>query len=553
MKEPSKKKTRPWQAWTPLMLAAMLVVGIAVGAQLQSGGLGFSYNGIDKPIVNGFGQGKLEELLRYIEAKYVDPVEKDELIEEAVGHMLKQLDPHSTYLSVERVQAEAERLGGNFEGIGVEFMLYEDTIRVVATVPGGPSEKAGVWAGDNIVTIEDSLVAGVGLENDEIMDRLRGGKGSQVRVGILRHGEDALRQITIVRDQIPMNSVDAAYMIEPEIGYVRINRFSATTAQEFNTHLRGMVDSAGMKDIIVDLRQNPGGYLRSATDILSQFFTERNKLLVYTEGRASQREEWKTTGRALFNIRNVVVLIDESSASASEIVAGAIQDYDRGVIVGRPSYGKGLVQEQYFLSDGAAIRLTVSRYYIPSGRSIQKAYDDPIAYAHRNVEAFQVEEAQVEEDSLPLIDTLAFYTASGRKVYGGGGIKPDIQIPVDSSYMSPDVFRLQIEISPFVFLNLHRFKEQYQGLDIEAFRTQFQAGEELFRELLDFAKSKGEEIDEEEVRQHQDVLSGLIKSRIAKQLYDNEAQFRVLNEQDRDVKRALEVLHKPNPLSEAGI
>ncbi|MBK7408832.1 MAG: S41 family peptidase [Saprospirales bacterium] len=548
MKEPAQKNNGSWIIWTPLLLASMLVLGITIGMQLQSPGPVFSFTSDEIPSANGFGHGKLEELMRYIDAKYVDTVDREELIQTAIDHMLEHLDPHSTYLSVDRVREESERLDGNFEGIGVEFMLLEDTIRVIAPVVDGPSEKAGILAGDYIITIEDSLVAGIGMEAGGIIDLLRGPKGSEVRVGILRQPEQELRQVTIVRDQIPMESVDAAYMIDPGIGYIRINRFGATTAQEFNTHVKEMAETGAMKDIIIDLRQNPGGYLRSATDILSQFFPEKNKLLVYTEGRTSQREEWKTHGRVLYDIRNVVVLIDEGSASASEILAGAIQDNDRGIIVGRRSYGKGLVQEQYRMSDGSAIRLTVARYYIPSGRSIQKPYDDRVAYAHDLADRQENGELFFK-DSLPSIDTLAYYTTSGRKVYGGGGIYPDVFVPLDSSYQSNVVFQLDAQIPPFVFRRLHVFQQKYKGLTLDQFRRQFQGGEALLNDLISYAKEKGVEVNAQAALSSKEEILGVLKARIAKQLYDNQAYFIVLNERDRDVEKALDILHMANPLS----
>ena len=548
MKDPQQSNARQWLVWTPLLLASMLVAGITIGMQLQSRGPVFSLSPVEIPVANGFGHGKLEELLRYIDAKYVDDVNRDELIQEAIDQMLGRLDPHSTYLSVERVREESERLDGNFEGIGVEFMILDDTIRVVAPVTGGPSEEAGILAGDNIITIEDSLVAGVGMETNEIIKRLRGAKDSQVRIGILRYPEKQLRPVTIFRDEIPMESLDAAYMIDPSVAYIRINRFSATTAQEFNTRVKEMVETGGMKDIILDLRQNPGGYLRSAVDILSQFFPEKNKLLVYTEGRASQREDWKTSGRALFPIRNVVVLIDEGSASASEILAGAIQDYDRGIIVGRRSYGKGLVQEQYNMSDGSAVRLTVARYYIPSGRSIQKAYDDRVAYAH-DLEDREQNGELFFQDSLPSLDTLAYYTASGRKVYGGGGIYPDVFVPLDSSYRTQSVFQLQAQIPAFVFRRLHLFQQQYKGLTLDQFRKQFNSGTEWWDDLLAYAKENKVEFKEDEAVARKGDILNLLKARIARQLYDNKAFYIVLNERDHDVEEARKILDKPDPLS----
>jgi carboxyl-terminal processing protease len=533
----------------PLLLAVMLVAGIMIGMELHSDGPVLTFADEETLAAYGLGHGKIDELLRYIEAKYVDSVDRETLIQEAIDEVLGELDPHSNYMSADRVREEAERLEGNFEGIGVEFMLLDDTIRVVAPIPGGPSEKAGILAGDNIITIEDTLVAGVKMETPEIMRRLRGPKDSKVRVGVLRQGEKELRKLEITRDRIPVESVDAAYIISAGIGYIRINRFSATTAQEFNTYVRDMVEKEGLKDLIVDLRQNPGGYLREATEILSQFFPERGKLLVYTQGRTSQRQDYETTGRALFNLGNIAILIDEGSASASEILAGAVQDNDRGVIVGRRSYGKGLVQEQYQLSDGSALRLTVARYYIPSGRSIQRPYDDRFAYDHdllerqENGELFSPDSLRGHQDTIP------YYTSGGRKVYGGGGITPDVFVPLDSAYQNEAVIRLQSQIPAYVFTHLRQFQEQYKGLDIEQFRQQFQGNDQLYEDLIGYAASKGVKVKTEEVRAGKKEIIHLLKARIAKQLYDNEGFFVVLNERDDDVQKALDILRKPDPLS----
>ncbi len=540
---------RRWTPWMPLLLAVMLVAGIMIGMELHSDGPVLTFADEETLAAYGLGHGKIDELLRYIEAKYVDSVDRETLIQEAIDEVLGELDPHSTYMSADRVREEAERLEGNFEGIGVEFMLLDDTIRVVVPVPGGPSEKAGILAGDNIITIEDTLVAGVKMETTEIMRRLRGPKDSKVRVGVLRQGEKELHKIEIIRDRIPVESVDAAYMISAGIGYIRINRFSATTAQEFNTYVRDMVEKEGLKDLIVDLRQNPGGYLREATEILSQFFPERGKLLVYTQGRTSQRQDYETTGRALFNLGNLAILIDEGSASASEIIAGAVQDNDRGVIVGRRSYGKGLVQEQYQLSDGSALRLTVARYYIPSGRSIQRPYDDRFAYEHDFVERQENGELFSPDSLLSHLDTIPYYTSGGRKVYGGGGITPDVFVPLDSAYQNEAVIQLQAQVPAYVFTHLRQFQEQYKGLNFGQFRGQFQGGDQLFEDLISYAAAKGVKVKTEEAMAGKKEIIHLLKARIAKQLYDNEGFFVVLNEQDDDVQKALEILRKPDPLS----
>ncbi|NRA49611.1 MAG: S41 family peptidase, partial [Phaeodactylibacter sp.] len=394
--------------WLPLLFAIVLVTGMLLGMRMQST-MPKMVVEQEETGVEGIGQGKIEEILRYVEAKYVDDVDKEALTEEVIDDLLSKLDPHSNYISAEELMAVNEQLKGNFDGIGVEFMLLEDTIVVVTPLVGGPSESAGILSGDRIVQIADSTIAGVGMNSDDIIRMLRGEKGTDVEIGILRGNETELRRFTVTRDEIPMNSVDVAYMLDETTGYIKVNRFSATTYEEFMKALEGLVENQDMEDLVLDLRHNPGGYLQQATNMLSQLFRDKDKLLVYTEGDAVSRSEYSSTGRNFFDVEDVVVLIDEGSASASEIVAGAIQDHDRGVIVGRRSFGKGLVQEQYKLRDGAALRLTVARYYTPSGRSIQKPYDDPEAYDLEMYDRYETGELEAAKNMV-VEDSTEYYT-----------------------------------------------------------------------------------------------------------------------------------------------
>ena len=362
---------------------------------------------------------------------YVDSVDENRLVEEAIIKMLAQLDPHSTYNNAEEVKKMNEPLQGNFEGIGVQFQMIEDTLLVVQPVSNGPSEKVGILAGDRIIAVNDSAIAGVKMSTEDIMSRLRGEKGSEVKLTIVRRGVNEPLFFTVKRDKIPILSLDAAYMIQPRTGYIRINRFGATTAEEFLKALKEL-QKKGMKDLILDLQGNGGGYLNAAIDLANEFLQQKD-LIVYTEGRAARRSNFHAKGNGKFKDGRLVVLVDEYSASASEIVTGAIQDWDRGVVVGRRTFGKGLVQRPIDLPDGSMIRLTIARYYTPSGRSIQKPYDSTVDYNKDLIERFNHGEL-MNSDSIHFPDSLKVQTKKlGRTVYGGGGIMPDYFVPIDTT------------------------------------------------------------------------------------------------------------------------
>lgn len=528
----------------------VLVAGMIIGMRIQSAAPPMTVIKSDDLAGGGvLGAGKIEELIRYIEAKYVDSVDREKLVNEAIDHLLEQLDPHSTYLTAEQLQEVSEQLDGNFEGIGIEFMILDDTIRVISPLSGGPSEAVGILPGDRIVEIEDSIVAGVQIDTDQIMEKLRGNKGTEVEVGILRGHEQKVRHFTITRDRIPVHSVDVAYMLDEKTGYVKISRFSATTSTEFLEAIGPLVENHSMQDLVIDLRQNPGGHLREATDVLSQLFRERDKLLVYTEGNSVNRQEYKTTGRALYNIKDLAILIDEGSASASEILAGAIQDQDRGVIIGRRSFGKGLVQEQYRLRDGSAIRLTVARYYIPSNRSIQKNYEDRTAYSHDVLDRYESGELY-SRDSIHLSDTTTYLTASGRKVFGGGGIIPDVFVPLDTSYLNDAFFHLRPLIPSYVFRYYEDHRADLAGYDLASFRRGYQADERFWQNFLAFANDGSADYPASELATAKPRLLHLLKARLAKHLFEDVGYYTVLNDRDEDVQKAIEMLHLPNPLTE---
>ena len=537
--------------WLPLLLATVLAVGMFIGLRFQAT-TPTQMSGTDLANLHRglAGQGKVEELMRYIDAKYVEDADEDAMIKKAIDAVLGELDPHSNYISAEDLVAINEQLEGNFDGIGVEFMILDDTIVVVTPLAGGPSEAAGIRAGDKIVAIEDSIVAGQNLDTRDIFSLLRGEKGTEVKVGIRRHGEPKMLKFSIVRDKIPVHSVDVATMLDEKTGFIKVNRFSATTYDEFVKSLQKLVEEHEMQDLVVDLRHNPGGYLTQATNMLSQLFPEKGKLLVYTEGRTVKRTEYTTNGRPFYNIGEVVVLIDESSASASEIMAGAIQDHDRGVLVGRRSFGKGLVQEQYPLRDGSALRLTVARYYTPSGRCIQKEYTDEQTY-DRDVEDRYINGELSEEDKIEIADSTRFYTDNGHIVYGGGGVTPDVFVPLDTFLLREDYLRWRQYAAGYIFRYAEQNPDMAERYDLQSFVTNFRLPEAVYKEYLAYAKEQGEESAEPTNSRVVNELKRFLKARLGRQFFAEEGFFAVWNQEDDMVKEALRVLRADNPLAAA--
>lgn len=532
--------------WLPLIFAMVLVAGMLIGMRLQS----------ETPtiVVDAQGNntqegGKLEEILRYIDAKYVDNVSRDKLVDEAIHDILKQLDPHSNYIPSDHLQEVNEQLEGNFDGIGVEFLILEDTVVVVAPLSGGPAEDAGILASDKIIYVEDSLIAGVGTTSAGIVDLLRGERGSKVKISILRGSESKLRQFTLTRDEIPMHSIDVAYMLDHKTGYIKVNRFSATTYEEFMKGLEKLVEKQGMKDLIIDLRQNPGGYLQQATNMLSQLFKDKGKLLVYTEGRSVHRSDYETTGRTFYEINNIAVLIDEGSASASEIMAGALQDHDRAYILGRRSFGKGLVQEQYDLRDGSALRLTVARYFTPSGRSIQKSYADKDAYESDVWDRFESGELY-SEDQVDIADTTKYYTSNGRVVYGGGGIMPDVFVPIDTVVLNEYYMQLRQHVPQFTYRYVTGNRKKIEYNSLEQFKRNFNITDQILNAFLDYATTQKVPKDTKQLAAIKPELKRYMKARFARQLFDDESFYKIWNEQDPVVRKALQTIRKSNPITE---
>ncbi|HOY06007.1 MAG TPA: S41 family peptidase [Saprospiraceae bacterium] len=538
-----EEKSTKWQVRLPLMLAVTLTVGMFIGQQLPRYDRDLYFQ-MGTP--NGASSGTLDEILRYVQSKYVDSVDISDIKTGAIDHLLEQLDPHSVYISPEELQAVEDDMSGEFEGVGIEYVVVDDTMQVVSVFPGGPSEMAGMLSGDKIITIADTTVAGVKVENKKIFKYLRGKKGTQVELGVLRGREKNLREFNITRDIIPVHSVDVAYMLDEHTGYVKINRFSATTYREFMEVLQPMVENKSMQNLVLDLRGNPGGYLNEATDLLSQFFSD-GKLLVYTKGRTEARRDYKSNGRARFNLQSIAVLIDEGSASASEIVAGAIQDWDRGWVVGRRSFGKGLVQEQYPLGDGGALRLTVARYYTPSGRSIQRAYKHNEEYGHEAERRLKSGEL-ADATKIKIADSTQYYTGMGRIVYGGGGVYPDVFIPIDTSFSSDYFFEMRQLIPQYAARWLEQNDRNILPPNLDGFVSNFQVNDAMLDALVAYAEKQGTKPHPAELAKCRTELKHQLKARIAKALYREEGLYRVLNDDDPAVEKALQLLRSGQPI-----
>lgn len=475
---------------------------------------------------------------------YVDDVDEDKLVEDAIIKMLEELDPHSTYSDPEEVKKLNEPLVGNFDGIGVQFNMATDTLFVIQPVSGGPSEKVGILAGDRIIEVNDTVIAGVKMNTEEIMRRLRGPKGTKVNLKIMRRGVKELLPFTVKRDKIPVYSLDASYMMTKSTGYIRISRFAATTADEFEEALHKLQEK-GMRNLILDLQGNGGGYLNAAIEIANHVL-EKGELIVYTEGKRNPRTEFKARGNGDFRKGKLVVLVDEFSASASEIVTGAIQDWDRGTVVGRRTFGKGLVQRPIDLPDGSMIRLTVARYYTPSGRCIQKPYESIEQYNRDLIERYNRGEMQ-SADSIHFPDSLKTKTLKkGRIVYGGGGIMPDYFVPIDTTYYTDYYLALRDKGAivqqnlKLIDANRSEWKEKYKTFD--RFNKRFEVTDKMLADLIALGKTLGVEYKEDEYNTALPLIKTQLKALIARDLWDMNEYFQVINSMNETVQKGLELV-----------
>lgn len=491
---------------------------------------------------------KFGRLLRLVDSYYVDSTKVNDLTEKAIVEVLRNLDPHSVYISKAEVEKMNEPLQGNFEGVGISFNVFRDTLMVVTTVPGGPSEKVGMRAGDRIVQVDAKVITNIGLKNTDVYDLLRGKKGTKVELKIKRKGEPNILDFTVIRDKIPINSLDASYMLNDNTGYIKLNKFSATTTSEFIDAVKALKANYKLSNLVLDLRGNGGGYLNAAVELADQFLTAY-KLVVYTSGLHSEKKEYSASALGELELGKLVVLIDENSASASEIVAGAIQDWDRGVLIGRRSFGKGLVQQPFPLTDGSMIRLTTAHYYTPSGRCIQKPYTDGVEdyqkdYLHR------MEKGELfSKDSVVLNKKDKYETkVTKRTVYGGGGIMPDLFIPLDTSkyYIYYNNLSRKNVIYPaaldLVDKNRADFQAKYK--DFKSFNDKFEVTDEMVNKIIDDGEKEGVKKDEKSIAFSRPLLKKQVKALIARDLFSVSEYFQVMNAEDEAIAKAAAILNK---------
>ncbi|WP_418508999.1 S41 family peptidase [Corallibacter sp.] len=519
--------------YLPLILGVAIAAGIFIGGKLN-----FSDDS-DRLFSSNSKKDKLNRLIDYIDYEYVDDINTDSIVDVTVNGILENLDPHSVYIPKEDMQRVTENMKGDFVGIGVSFYTYNDTITVIRAVHGGPSEKAGIVGGDRIIMADNEPIFGKDITNDEIIKKLKGPINSNVKLKVFRKGESELLDFTVKRDHIPIKSIDAAYMLSNTLGYIKINRFAESTYKEFKTALKNL-QKIGATELVLDLRGNPGGFLTIAESIVDEFL-EEDKLILFTKNKRGSIKKSFATKKGDFEKGKVYVLIDENSASASEIVAGALQDNDKGTIVGRRSYGKGLVQREMELGDGSAVRLTVSRYYTPTGRSIQRSYE------HGNKDYYddyfeRLERGELlDPEKIQVADSLKFTTPKGKVVYGGGGIIPDVFVPLDTSMQNETLTFLQRRgfISYFVFEELDKNREAYQNLTRENFISDYEVDDEMviaFQDYLNF-KTKANIT----FVAYNDEVKLYIKATLANQLFGNGAFEEVINQDDIMIDEVLEL------------
>jgi carboxyl-terminal processing protease len=538
-----EEKRRRLYIYLPIVFALVFVAGMFLGARLISGGSSTTKN--NKLFSLGFGKyDKLNDVLNYIHESYVDSVSIDQLTEDAISSLLEKLDPHSSYITAAEFNEANDPLEGSFEGIGVEFRIQRDTITVMNVIPGGPSEGVGVMAGDRIVKVDSKNVAGIKITNNEVMKKLKGKKGTQVKINVFRHGVSKLLEFTITRNVIPTYSLDIAYMLTNSIGYIKLSKFSATTHDEFLTAI-AKLKAKGMKKLVLDLRDNGGGYLKAAIDIADEFLST-GKLIVYTQGVHKPKETDFATSEGNFENGKLVILINEFSASASEIVAGAIQDNDRGYIIGRRSFGKGLVQQQLNLTDGSAIRLTVARYYTPTGRCIQRSYAGGTEEYYAQFYAQILDGETDNPDSIKLADSLKFTTPKGKVVYGGGGIMPDVYVSMGKDENSK-FFNLIYNKGFFIQYafeytdkNRQTIKATYK--DAAGFVKSFTVSNSMFEELIAYAVKNGVKTDASGIAASKEIIKTYLKAFVGRNIFNDEAFYPVIQKEDKTLLKAISVL-----------
>jgi carboxyl-terminal processing protease len=534
----NKRKIAPY---IPIIIALALILGIFIGNSISK------KNNQGKPYLVYSQKDKLSKVLHLILTSYVDSVSKERLTEGAIHAMLDSLDPHSVYIPAQKLKRINEPLEGEFSGIGIQFNMIEDTVRVIKTIANGPSEKVGLIPGDKIVKVNDTIIAGVNMSTNEIVSKLKGKTGTKVNVSISRKGVDELIEYEITRDRIPLHSIDVTYMINDSIGYIKLSSFSKKTQQEIDEAV-DKLENQGMKEIILDLRGNGGGYLGAAITT-SDLFLKDGQLIVYTQGEYSSRRNYYATKQGHLENKKTVILIDEFSASASEIVAGALQDNDRATIVGRRSFGKGLVQQQIRLDDNSAIRLTVARYYTPTGRCIQKPYNNgkkdyysELNRRYKNGEFFNT-------DSIHFSDSLTYTTPQGDTVYGGGGIMPDIFVPKDTVGITDSYSKIagKGHFYKFAYKYADKHRKEY-GINTNYKELEKSIkNKELLNDFQAYLKAQGMKLNSSDMARSKEIILTKLKANIARNLIGNQGYYPIISHIDSTLIKGIDVLQEKRP------
>ncbi|BDC98911.1 S41 family peptidase [Persicobacter psychrovividus] len=533
----SSKKNSAFHIKLPIFIALGLIAGILIGATMA---------GNESPKNNSLISSihKFSNIVSYIQRDYVDEVDTEDLVETAISKMLEKLDPHSVYIPAKDLEMSKSQLEGKFYGIGIEFNILRDTLYVVSPLSGGPSQKLGIKSGDKIVEVDGENIASTGISNRDVVDMLRGEQGTKVNVKIYRKNSKELLNFDIVRDKIPQNSLEVAYMVDHEIGYMKISRFSATTYQEFHDGLKKLKNE-GMTKLILDLQGNPGGYMDRAVKIADDLL-DNDALIVYTKGKEKRyNTQYYAKRPGLFEKGKLIVLLDEGSASASEIVSGAVQDNDRGLVVGRRSFGKGLVQMPIPLNDGSELRLTISRYYTPSGRSIQKPYDAKHMEDYFNDRLNRYEHGEFfHADSIKMNDSLKYKTVHGRTVYGGGGIMPDYFVPLDTANQSDYFVKLFYSnaLREYTIKYSEKNAKKLKAMKYEDFRKNFRVSEAMLKDLIKTAEELDVKFNKEQYETSKDMIKLRIKAQVARSIWDNEGFYPIFNEQNEAFIQAVKIM-----------
>ncbi len=525
--------------YIPLLLALAVVTGILIGNRLTRN------SGENLSSFSRSGSNKLDAVIELIKESYVDSISTDTLIEKAIPQILKNLDPHTAYIPAKEMVGVEEEMRGNFGGIGVQFSIQNDTVMVVDVISGGPSSKLGILPGDRIVTVNDTLLVGKGLKNEKVLSKLRGEKGTKVNVGIKRKGFKDLFDFEITRGEIPIYSVDVSYMIDATTSYIKVSRFGEHTYQEFMTGMKKL-DQLGMKNVIIDLRGNGGGYLNAVIKMVNEFL-DKGELIVYTQGNSQPRKTFNADSNGTYRDKGIVVLIDDFSASASEIFAGAIQDNDRGWIIGRRSFGKGLVQEQIPFNDGSALRLTVARYYTPSGRCIQKPYDKGNDEYYKDIMDRAIHGEFQQKDSIRYSDTVKYVTLAGRTVHGGGGIMPDLFVPADtlgfSKYYSKISQKGLVYQFALDYADSNR-KTLSKLTNSSEFEKYFQ-NKDILNQFVAFAAQKGIKASNGDLKTSSKIIDNQVKAYIARNIIGEEGFYPIIKNIDKVLLEAIEKSKTP--------